>query len=387
VNRPGEREADVAEQPHISTRRPPPRPRRLSRKAIIAVAGSGTCLIAAALAYSLSEGRKAAAAKEQVRIADEKGDLLANAPKDYSDLAVKAAGGIGPPPPSGTEMPPSATPIADPTSIPPHSAPEPAVQRRQQQASAARSSKLFAESGVSRARPEPTAEASVSSAPNATSAAITRASSRPEAFLSGKSEPSVNSGRLAPPAGDHVLAAGSTISAALITGLSSDLPGQVIAQVTEDVFDSATGRTKLIPQGARLIGSYDAEPGFGQTRAQLVWTRLILPDGRAEDLDRLVATDGAGSAGLTDKVDNHWGAILRAGILSTLLGLGSAASELDKDGAIANAIRDSAGQTIGRAGDRIVEKQLNVQPTITVRPGARVRVLVSRDLILEPWND
>jgi type IV secretion system protein VirB10 len=181
-----------------------------------------------------------------------------------------------------------------------------------------------------------------------------------------------------------VLTAGSTIAAALMTGLNSDLPGQVVAQVTEDVFDSVTGRTRLIPQGSRLIGSYDDKVGYGETRALLVWTRLILPDGRSLELDRLAGTDGAGRSGLTDRIDNHWGSMLKAGAVSTLLGVGAAITELGENGEIANAIRDSAGQTIGRAGDRIVEKQLGVQPTIIVRPGARVRVLVSRDLVLEP---
>ena len=181
------------------------------------------------------------------------------------------------------------------------------------------------------------------------------------------------------------MAAGSIIPAALITGLSSDLPGQVIAQVTEDVFDSLSGTARLIPQGARLIGTYDDNVGYGGTRALVVWTRLIMPDGRSMDLDRLIGADAAGQSGLTGKVDHHWGAMLKAGLLSTMLGLGAAVTELGEKGEIVNAIRDSAGQTIGRAGDRIVEKQLGVKPTVTVQPGARVRVLVSRDLLLEPW--
>ena len=199
--------------------------------------------------------------------------------------------------------------------------------------------------------------------------------------------PTVNAGRLTVPAGTNVLIAGSTIAAALITGLSSDLPGEVVAQVTEDVFDSTTGHTRLIPQGARLIGSYDARVGYGQSRALVVWTRLILPDGRSLDLDRLIGTDAAGQSGFADRVNHHTGKLLQAGLLSTLFGVGSniATSGSGNDG-IAFAIRDSAGQSIERAGDKLVEHQLDVQPTITIRPGARVRVLVSRDLVLEPWT-
>src|SRR3546814_3555519 len=102
-----------------------------------------------------------------------------------------------------------------------------------------------------------------------------------------------------------MLRSGSTIAAALITGLSSDLPGQVVAQVTEDVFDSVTGRNRLIPQGARLIGDYDARVALGQTRALVVWTRLILPDGRSLDLGRMVATDPSGASGLADRIANQ----------------------------------------------------------------------------------
>src|SRR3546814_4872267 len=124
-----------------------------------------------------------------------------------------------------------------------------------------------------------------------------------------------------------MLRSGSTIAAALITGLSSDLPGQVVAQVTEDVFDSVTGRNRLIPQGARLIGDYDARVAHGQTRALVVWTRLILPDGRSLDLGRMVATDPSGASGLADRIDNHWGSIVKAGMLSSLFGIGTRSEE------------------------------------------------------------
>ncbi len=150
---------------------------------------------------------------------------------------------------------------------------------------------------------------------------------------------------------------------------------------------SVTGRTKLIPQGSRLIGSYDAHVTFGQSRALVVWTRLILPDGRSLDLDRLIGTDGAGQSGFADRVDHHTGKLLEAGLLSTLFGLGSnlATSGSGNNNDIAFAIRDSAGQSVERTGDKLVEHQLDIQPTITIRPGARVRVLVSRDLVLQPW--
>ena len=208
------------------------------------------------------------------------------------------------------------------------------------------------------------------------------------AFVAGGArEPTVNSGRVTAPAGRYVVSAGSTIAAAMITALSSDLPGQVVAQVTEDVFDSASGQTRLIPQGTRLIGSYDARVSYGQSRALVVWTRMILPDGRSIDLDRLVGTDAAGQSGFADRVDNHTGKLLMAGLLSTLFGVGANAATTGggDNSDIAYAIRESAGRSVETAGDKIVGRQLDVAPTITVRAGARVRVLVSRDLVLVPW--
>lgn len=194
-----------------------------------------------------------------------------------------------------------------------------------------------------------------------------------------------NPHRLTAASSSYVLAAGSVISASLITGLRSDLPGIVTAQVTEPVYDSPTGETLLIPQGARLIGSYDSVVAFGQRRALIVWQRILLPDGASLRLDNAPAADPSGYAGLADKVDFHSWALLKGIVLSTLLGAGSELA-LRGDGDLVDAVRRSTQDTVSRAGDRITERNLNVQPTITVRPGARVRLVVNKDLILEPWR-
>jgi type IV secretion system protein VirB10 len=117
--------------------------------------------------------------------------------------------------------------------------------------------------------------------------------------------------------------AGSVIPGALITGIRSDLPGQITAQVTENVFDTPTGRFLLIPQGARLIGVYDSQVATGQSRVLLVWTRLIMPNGRSIVLERQQGADPGGYAGLEDEVDNHWKQLIGAALLSTLLSVGS----------------------------------------------------------------
>jgi type IV secretion system protein VirB10 len=130
------------------------------------------------------------------------------------------------------------------------------------------------------------------------------------------------------------------IPAALITGLRSDLRGQVTVQVTEDVYDSPTGNILLIPQGARLVGQYDAQIAFGQTRAFLVWNRLIMPNGRSIVLERQPGADLEGYAGLEDEVDNHWGTLFKAAILSTLLSVGSEAGMSgNNNGSLAEAIQ------------------------------------------------
>jgi type IV secretion system protein VirB10 len=375
-------------RPPLSTRAAPPRPRRLSRKAIAILSGTAALTVAGALAWSLSEGRHARAPQETVSVDRRQTDLLSSAPRDYADLAQKSAEGVGPPPAVPPEPIPT-DPVTGATTTATPSQAEAAQERRRQRAESARGSRLFSDAGA-RAAPSKPPSADPAAQPPAVAAAPAPAQAPPldrrTAFVTdGTAEPPTNNGRLTGPAGHHIITAGSTIAAALITGLSSALPGQVVAQVTEDVFDSVTGRTRLIPQGTRLLGVYDANVSTGQSRALVVWTRMILPDGRSIDLDRMIGTDAAGQSGFADRVNNHWGAILRAGLLSTLLGVGTQASGFGDNDAIADAIRDSAGQTVGRAGDRIVERQLGVQPTITIRPGARVRVLVGRDLVLAPF--
>jgi type IV secretory pathway VirB10-like protein len=385
---------DPAERrPPIATRAAAPTPRRLSRKALATLAGVSALGVAAALGYSLTSSHRTQAPQETVSVERRNTDALADAPKDYGDLAHSAPAGIGAPPTTAGPLttPPAGTTPASPSPVNNEASAE--QQRRRQQRDSARASKLFAgtsegaRSAAVSGEPSPTLPGQPATNESA-QAANADPQDRKEAFVAGVTrEPTVNSGRLTPPAGHYVLSAGSTIAAALITGLSSDLPGQVVAQVTEDVFDTVTGHTRLIPQGTRLIGVYDARVSYGQSRALVVWTRLIFPDGRSIDLDRMVGTDAAGRSGLTDRVDNHTGKLLMAGLLSTLFGVGAnAATTGGGDNAdIAFAIRESAGRSIESAGDKIVSRQLDVQPTITVRPGARVRVLISQDLLLAPW--
>jgi type IV secretory pathway VirB10-like protein len=183
------------------------------------------------------------------------------------------------------------------------------------------------------------------------------------------------------------LSAGTVIPASLITGINSDLPGIVLAQVTERVRDSATGTAILIPQGSRLIGSYDSMVAFGQKRALIVWQRIVLPDGSSIRLDNVPAADPAGYAGLEDKVDFHEWRLLKGIALSTLLGVGSELSLGGEDSDLVRAIERSVQRDGARAGDQLVSRNLDVQPTLTVRPGWPVRAIIHKDLVLKPCRD
>ncbi|MBS0251353.1 MAG: TrbI/VirB10 family protein [Proteobacteria bacterium] len=206
------------------------------------------------------------------------------------------------------------------------------------------------------------------------------------AFLRAGSEKDIyNPHALETPASRYQLMAGTIIAASLISGLNSDLPGFVIAQVTENVYDTVSGKYLLIPQGSRLIGKYDNVVAFGQERALVVWQRIILPDGSSVLIDNLPATDTAGYAGLADAVDLHTWTLLKGVALATVLGVGSELAFGTSDSDLVRALQQSTQSTTNQAGQRLVERDLNVQPTITVRPGWPLRVIVHKDIVLRPY--
>lgn len=188
------------------------------------------------------------------------------------------------------------------------------------------------------------------------------------------------------PISPYQLMAGTIIAASLVSGLNSDLPGFVIAHVTENVFDSISGRHLLVPQGSRLIGKYDSVVAFGQERALVVWQRIIRPDGSSVMIDNLPATDTGGYAGLADEVDLHTWKLLKGVALATVLGVGSELAFNTSDSDLVRALQVSTQSTTNRAGQRLVERQINVQPTITVRPGWPLRVIVHKDILLRPYE-
>ena len=312
-------------------------------------------------------------------------DGLATLPHDYTGLP-KTVPQLGPPLPGDLGRP-ILNAGAPAPGMPNSAAPaDPEKQRLAQEMEAARVSHLFAATAASQGLPSPPTAAPAPLNPSGGLSDQT-AQDHKLAFLNGNVDRRTTSpDRVQAQASPYVLQAGAVIPASLITGLRSDLPGQVTAQVTDDVYDSPTGRFLLGPQGARLIGQYDAQVAFGQTRALLVWNRLIMPNGRSIVLERQPGADTEGYAGLEDEVDNHWGMLFKAAILSTLLSVGAEAGTSNNENSLAQALRQGASQSINQVGEQVVGRSLNVQPTITIRAGFPVRVMVTRDLVLEPYR-
>jgi len=372
-----------------------PRVTRLSRK-VLAGIGLVACLgLGGALIYALQTRNSGKSATELYSTDNRTtADGLAGLPRDYTGPR------LGPPLPGDLGRPIlSAQNGGQAVPNPGMAIPNPGIsaeeQRRLQELDAARTSRLFSSTETRSAAGIATAGASTnpSALPDLTSLGLApqpatpSAQDRQLAFLNAAPDKrTVSPDRVAAPASPNILQAGAVIPAALITGIHSDLPGQITAQVTENVYDSPTGRILLVPQGTRLIGQYDNSVGFGQRRVLLVWNRLILPNGRSIVLERQPGADAEGFAGLEDGVDYHWGDLFKAAALSTLLSVGAEAGSSGQESDIVRALRQGASNSISQTGQQVVSRQLNIAPTLTIRPGFPVRVIVTRDLVLEPYG-
>lgn len=374
----------------------PPVVATLSRKALALMAGIGCLAIAGVTGWALlrSPDQPPAARPAQAPTPAAPPQQLAALPKDYASLPPGVPK-LGPPLPGDLGRPILAAQGVGLTTSAGASPPmSPAEEQRQAQAQQARASRLFSAQSPATA-PGPvlamTAPAPVAVEPTlarASQAATAPASTpaRPEAALSDATpNPVVSEARLRPPASPYLLQAGAMIRAALVTGIRSDLPGPVSAQVTQDVFDSVTGRWRLIPQGSRLIGSYESQVELGQRRVMLAWTRLILPDGRSIDLSRAPAADAQGYAGLADGADHKWRQILGASLISTVLGVGSQLGAGAGDSQILQALRTGVANSANQVGQQFVGRSLDLQPSLTIRPGFPVFMMLTKDLVLEPW--
>jgi type IV secretion system protein VirB10 len=376
----------------------PPRVTRLSRKVLAGIGLVASVGIGGALVYAL-QTRDSGRPSEELYSTENRptADGIAGLPRDYSGVPQ-----LGPPLPGDLGRPIlEAQNRGQPVSAPGVAMPDPSLspeeQRRLQELDAARTARLFASTETRTASSSTltpnAAAASVPVMPDLSSLGLApqpatpAAQDRQNAFLNAAVDRrTLSPDRVIAPASPYVLQAGAIISAALITGIRSDLPGQIAAQVTENIYDSPTGHTLLVPQGTRVIGQYDNNVQFGQSRVLLVWNRLIFPNGRSIVLERQPGADAEGYAGLQDGVDYHWWDLAKAAGLSTLLSIGSELATNDDDRMI-QAIRNGGQDTINDAGQQIIRRQLNIAPTLAIRPGFPVRVIVTRDLILEPYGE
>ena len=370
--------ADMAEPMRL--RGNPPRVTRLSRRVLAGIGLVAALGVGGALIYALQTPEDGVGSEELYSTENRStADGLNELPRDYTGPVLGPAlpGDLGRPILDAQER---GWPVVPPTMNTP--AVDPEEQRRLAEEEAARTSRVFFQTAP--------ATANATLAPGVTGLnpgdQPPAAQNSDVAFLSGPVDRrTVAPDRVMPPASPYVLQAGSVIPAALITGIRSDLPGQITAQVTQHIYDSPTGSMLLIPQGTRIIGEYSNDVGFGQRRILLVWNRLIFPNGRSIVLERQPGADTQGYAGLEDGVDYHWWDLAKAAALSTLLGVGAELAADDNDRLI-SAIRGGAQDTINDAGQQIVRRQLNIAPTLTIRPGFPVRVVVTRDLVLEPYG-
>ncbi|TPJ04971.1 TrbI/VirB10 family protein [Mesorhizobium sp. B2-8-1] len=368
----------------------PPRVTRLSRKALAGLGLAASLTVGGALIYALQNRQQGQG--QELYSTDNRStpDGLAGLPKDYAGVPK-----LGPPLPGDLGRPILAAQNGGPAPSTGPIGPDPEEQRREQELEAARTARLFASTQTRPAGEATAAQATTETMPRpdlaslglAPQPATPSAQDRQRAFLDQPPDKrTVSADRVAAPASKNVLQAGAVIAAALITGIRSDLPGQITAQVTENVYDSPTGQIRLIPQGTRLIGQYDNGVGFGQRRVLLVWTRLIFPNGRSIVLEREPGADADGYAGVEDGVDYHWGELFKAAALSTVLSIGAQAGSSGEESDVVRALRQGASDSISQTGQQIVQRQLNIAPTLTIRPGFPVRVIVTRDLVLEPYG-
>ncbi|MFT3819562.1 MAG: TrbI/VirB10 family protein [Rubrivivax sp.] len=397
--------------PEAMALRAPPRPVvRLNRRMLAVIAGALAAVVLGATLWSLQPAKRDRNPATELYNVDRvaKAESLDQLPKDYAGVAPRPT--LPPGMPQLGDLGPAIVKAQQPmeTRVPGGGV-DPAHAARLAAEEAARSGVFFRATGGSAAgakpaQAAPAGEARSSQPFDALAGALTPAAAaqppdptavqnrqdQKETFVVKAGDAATrNTASLQLPASPYQVMAGTVIPAALVTGIKSDLPGDVIATVTEPVYDTATGRHVLIPQGSRLTGRYNSQVGYGQSRVQVVWNRVILPDTSSLQLGNLVGTDPAGYAGLEDGVDWHWDRIFAGAALTTLLGVGAelAAPENRQDGnRVIIAGRQSVQDSVNQVGQEMTRRNLNIQPTLTERPGLPVRVIVNRDLVLRPYQ-
>jgi type IV secretory pathway VirB10-like protein len=390
------------DQPQRNAQRPDdplavllPRATRFRRGLVWGSLGAGGVLMAGVLAYGFMHSNNASqVAKAQPNASGlpPATPHLGDYPKDYSDVKPAAPSGLA-----------AVQPVSQPAAAPARGPGQPTEQDK-----ARASNVFFAQAPNNQATAPITAPSSqdASASPGQADASLYGDKPLPAEAQGGlamqKNAFLANAGGghdyvakpLQSPISPYEIKAGTVLPAALITGINSDLPGQIIAQVTENVFDTATGRYLLVPQGSRLIGKYDSLVSYGQDRALVVWSRLILPNGSSIDLEGMPGGDETGAAGLQDETDHHRWAFAGALAVSTVLSLGPAIgaslAESVHSGSTTNVFAGPAstlGSNSSQVGENLLNRELNRPNTITVRPGWALNVLVNRDLVMRSYTN
>ncbi len=194
--------------------------------------------------------------------------------------------------------------------------------------------------------------------------------------------------RLENPNSRFELRAGSVIPGVMVSGITSELPGQIIGQVSQNVYDTPTGKHLLIPQGTKLIGVYSSDVSFGQNSVLVAWQRLVFPDGKALDIGSMPGSDSAGYAGYRDQVDHHYARIYGSALLMSGIVAGITYSQnINQPNqygfaqpTAGSVLSQALGQQLGEVTSQLVSKNLNVSPTINIRPGYRFNIIVVKDL-------
>jgi type IV secretion system protein VirB10 len=195
---------------------------------------------------------------------------------------------------------------------------------------------------------------------------------------------------LEPPLTPYIIRTGFVIPALLMSAMESELPGTIIAQVSQDVYDTATGRYLLIPQGSRLLGQYSNAIQYGQSRVFVAWERIIYPDSSALDIGAMPGVDEQGEAGFHDQVNNHFLRIFGSALLMSAITGGIALSQQHyapqagyQAANSTDVLSQALGQQLGAATSALLERNLSIPPTLKIRPGLRFNIIVVKDLVFE----
>jgi len=376
------------------------RPRRVTRlnpKALAVLAGGLAAAVLGAMLWSLQpQQRRQSSSPDELYNVERitRSEALERLPTDYSQIPPPAVPQLGPPLPGdlGVAMlkAEQQTPLpADPLARSEYADAE-RLNRLKEAEAAALSPVFFRSVGSGNTSGSDQGQTSPDDLGLSTTALAQRQDHN-EAFATRSANTQIrNAGFVQMPESPYQVMAGTIIAAALVTGIKSDLPGEVIATVTEPVYDSATGDHLLIPQGSRLLGRYNSQVDYGQRRVQVFWQRVIFPDTSSIQLDNLVGTDAAGYSGLEDSVDWHWDRIVAGAAMSSMLGIGAELaapqSRSDSDRVII-AGRDGLQDTVNQVGQQMTQRNLDIKPTLTQRPGLPLRVIVNRDMVLHPFPE